>query len=88
MTSEDSSNPSVIERILAYATVAIIVIALGSFFTTLIVGMTDRYAVAEGLWGFVFGISLIGLPIGFALLIVSLVLAQRRRRRDLRRQKG
>ncbi|KUF06304.1 hypothetical protein [Leucobacter sp. G161] len=84
MSTEETSNPSLFERILAYATVTIIVVALGSFFATLIVGMNDRQAVAEGLWPVVYGISLLALPAGFVLLILLLIMAQRRRSRDAR----
>ncbi|WP_240739838.1 hypothetical protein [Leucobacter triazinivorans] len=79
------STPSLLERILAYASLAIIATALLSFFVTLIVGMNDREAMAEGLWPFVYGLSLIGLPVGFVLLILLLILSQRRRRADFRR---
>ncbi|MFF8817135.1 MULTISPECIES: hypothetical protein [Leucobacter] len=85
MSTEETSTPSLFERILAYATVSIIVVALGSFFATLIVGMSNRQAVAEGFWPVVYGISLFALPIGFALLVVLLIVAQRRRSRDARR---
>ncbi|KAM9862969.1 hypothetical protein ACI1US_01107 [Leucobacter sp. BZR 635] len=88
MSTEDISSPSLFERILAYATITIIVVALGSFFATLIVGMNDRQAVAEGLWPVVYGISMFALPIGFVLLIALLVFAQLRRSRDARRGKN
>lgn len=84
MSTEDTSNPSLFERILAYATISIIVVALGSFFATLIVGMADRHAVAQGLWPVVYGISLFALPVGFVCLILLLVVAQRRRSRAVR----
>lgn len=84
MSTEDPSTPSLLERILAYATVTIIVVALGSYFATLIVGMNDRTAAAEGLWPLVYGISLWALPIGFLLLILLLVVAGRRRSREAR----
>lgn len=86
MSTEETSNPSLLERILAYATVAIIAVALLSFFATLIVGLNDREVIATGMWPFVYGFSLIGLPVGFLLLIVMLILAQRRRSRDARNQ--
>ena len=84
MSTEHSGTPSLLERILAWATVSIIVVALGSFFATLIVGLNDRHAVAQGLWQFVYDVSLIALPIGFALLIVLLILSSRRRSREAR----
>lgn len=88
MSTEDHSTPSRFERVLAYATITIIAVALLSYFATLIVGMSNRQAVAEGMWAFVFGISLYALPLGFALLILLLVLAQFRRSRDARQGKN
>lgn len=85
MNTEESSTPSLFERILAITTVTVIGAALLSFFATLIVGLADRHAAAEGLWPIVYGISLIGLPIGFLLLVILLVLAQRRRSADARK---
>lgn len=85
MSTEESSTPSLFERILAIATVTVIGAALLSFFATLIVGLADRHAAAEGLWPVVYGISLIGLPIGFILLVTLLVIAQRRRSADARK---
>ncbi|GEM_PF-2516670 len=86
--SQEASSPSIFERILAYATITIISVALLSFFATLIVGLANRHAAAEGLWPFVYGISLIGLPIGFVLLIVLLIVSQARRKADLKRNAG
>lgn len=77
--------PSVVERILAYVTITIIAAALVSFFATLIVGLIDGAALAAGFWPFVYGFSLIGLPIGFVFLIVLLILSQRRRRAEFKR---
>ncbi|MGJ0202650.1 hypothetical protein [Leucobacter sp. gxy201] len=87
MSKERSTpqEPSAIERALAYATIAIIAAALLSFFATLIVGMIDGAALAAGFWPFVYGFSLIGLPIGFVLLITLLILSQARRRADFKR---
>ncbi|WP_336659023.1 hypothetical protein [Leucobacter sp. USHLN153] len=84
----ESSSPSLVERVLAYASLAIIAVALISFFGTLIVGLNDREALAQGFWPVVYAISMIGLPIGFALLILLLILSQRRRRADARRLSG
>lgn len=86
--STEPSTPSLLERILAISSLSIIAVALLSFFATLIVGMNDRQAMAEGLWPFVYGVSLIGLPIGFVLLILLLILTQARRRREFRRNSG
>lgn len=86
--STQPSPPSILERILAYSSLTIIAAALLSFFVTLIVGLNDRQAMAEGLWPVVYGISLIGLPVGFVLLILLLVVNQIRRRREFRRTHG
>ena len=86
--STEPNTPTLIERILAYASLSIIAIALLSFFGTLIVGLNDRRALAEGFWPVVYGISMIGLPIGFALLIILLILTQRRRRHEARKLTG
>ncbi|QYM75320.1 hypothetical protein EDF60_0297 [Leucobacter luti] len=83
--STEPNSPSLIERILAFTSLTIIAVALLSFFVTLIVGMNDRQAMAEGLWPIVYGISLIGLPIGFVLLVALLIVSQVRRRREFRR---
>lgn len=83
--STEPQPPSLLERVLAYASLSIIAVALVSFFATLIVGLGDRYAMAEGLWPIVYTISLVALPIGFVLLIVLLVLSQRRRRAEFKR---
>lgn len=82
--SSEPNSPTLLERILAFASLSIIAIALLSFFVTLIVGMNDREAMANGLWPIVYGISLVGLPIGFVLLIILLILSQIRRRREFR----
>lgn len=84
----ESSTPTLLERILAFSSITIIAVALLSFFVSLIVGLNDRFAMAEGLGPIVYGISIIGLPIGFVLLIALLVVSQIRRRREFRRSNG
>ncbi|WP_244302999.1 hypothetical protein [Leucobacter coleopterorum] len=84
MMSTETSNPSWLERILAYASLSIIAVALLSFFATLIVGMSNREVLADGLWPIVYGISTYGLPVGFVLLITLLIISQIRRRREFR----
>lgn len=88
MSTEETSSPSILERILAFTSLAIIAVALLSFFVTLIVGMADRGAMAEGLWPIVYGISIIGLPIGFVLLMVLLIVSGRRRKAEFKRTSG
>lgn len=74
---------SVLEKILAYTSVATIVIAVAAYLTTLIVAMVaDRRVLAEGPWQVVTFISYVGLPIGFLLLIALLVINFSRRGRE------
>lgn len=72
-----------LERILAYAAVSIIVIAVASFITTLIVAMVaGREVLAQGMWQVVTFISYVGLPVGFLLVITLLIMNFRRRGRE------
>lgn len=79
----DQPKPWVIERILAYSSISIIVIAVISYLTTLIVAMAvGRHVLANGLWQIVTFISYVGLPVGFALLITLLIINFSRRSRE------
>lgn len=80
--STPNSTPSLLERILAFATLAIIIIAVVSYFITIIVGMNDREALAGGLWQFVTWLAYVGLPIGFVLLLALLGVSMGRRSRE------
>lgn len=81
--SHEPPPPSRLERILAYATLTIVVIAVLAFLATLIVGLTsDREILAGGLWPAVVWVSYVGLPIGFLLLTVLLGLSMRRRGKE------
>ena len=79
----DQQKPWVIEKILAYSSISIIVIAVVSYITTLIVAMAvGREVLAEGLWQVVTFIAYVGLPLGFALLITLLIINFSRRGRE------
>lgn len=79
----EQQQSSVLEKILAYTSVSIIVIAVGAYLTTLIVAMAaGREVLADGLWQIVTFISYIGLPIGFVLLITLLIMNFSRRGRE------
>ena len=80
--STSNSNPSLLERILAYATLTIVLVAVASYITTLIVGMNDREALALGLWPFITWLATVGLPIGFVLLLALLGINMTRRSRE------
>ncbi len=71
---------SLLERTLAYASAAIIIVAVLSFIVTLVVGLAGgRHLLAAGLWPAVTWISFYGLPIGFLLLVVLLIISYSRR---------
>lgn len=78
------SKPSRLESVITAVALVLIALGLVSIAASLIVGMSDRFAVAEGIWPVVYGIAFYGLPLGFALMIVSVVLGVRRRRAALR----
>lgn len=79
----DQQKPLAIEKVLAYASISIIVLAVISYITTLIVAMTaGREVLAEGLWQVVTFIAYVGLPVGFVLLIVLLILSYSRRGKE------
>jgi ABC-type multidrug transport system permease subunit len=79
----EQQKHSTLERVLAYASVAIIAIAVLSYLTTLIVAMVaGREILAEGLWQLVTAISYVGLPIGFLALIALLGMNFARRGRE------
>ena len=74
---------SVLEKVLAYASVSMIVVAVVSYLTTLIVAMVaGREALVGGIWQFVTFIAYVGLPVGFLLLIALLVINFSRRGRE------
>lgn len=80
--AEETPKISRFERVLAYVAVAIMVIAVVSYLTTLIVGMSaGPDALAGELWPFVVAVSYVGLPIGFLLIVVLLVISYVRRGR-------
>lgn len=70
---EKTTKHSLFERLLAYASIAIIVVAVAAYLTTLIVAMVaGRTALEDSLWPIVTWIAFYGLPIGFVLLMVLL----------------
>lgn len=86
MPTDATPKFSLIERLLAYAAIAIIAVAVLSYLTTLIVGLAGgREALAAGLWPLVAWIAFYGLPAGFVLLIVLLAISFTRRGRAARR---
>lgn len=88
--SQDNSTPSALERVVAYAAVTIIIASVASFFATLIAALVgvSRESLAVGFWPVVTWVGYVGVPLGFALVIVVVVLAKNRRVRALGEEKN
>jgi uncharacterized membrane protein len=72
-----------VERVLAYMVAGIIVLSLAAFIALIVAtGMgLERDDFTSGIWPAVTVLPLIGLPIGFVLIIVLLVVSAVRRGR-------
>ena len=85
MTSSPSHAADVVERVLAYAIAALVLLSLISFIADIagtVSGASDTFG--EGLWPVVLIFPLIGLPLGFVLVIALLVASFLRRGREAR----
>jgi len=73
-----------IERIFAFMVAGIVGLSLLCFIATMIAGATGmaREDFAEGIWPLVSFVPLIGLPIGFLLIVTLLVIGIVRRNRE------
>lgn len=82
--SPEPSTPSRLERVLAYAAVTIIALAVLAFFVTLAIGLTDsgRDTLTTGAWPLMVWVSYVGLPTGFVLIMLLLIVNNRRRAKD------
>ena len=70
-----------IDRILAYISLGLAVVAIGCFFAVIIArpaGVTD---FSEGLWPLIVVFPLIALPTAFILIVVLLIMSFARRAR-------
>jgi FtsH-binding integral membrane protein len=74
------------ERVLAYMVAGIIIVSLASFVATLVATATglERGDFAVGAWPLVTVLPLVGLPLGFVLIITLLVVSAVRRGRATR----
>ena len=75
-----------IERVIAYMVAATVVVSVASFIAVILgtaLGI-GREELATGIWPFVTILPLIGLPIGFILIIVLLVVSVVRRGRAVK----
>lgn len=84
MMSHDDSEPTTLEKVLAFSGLGIIALAILSFFATLIAGLIDleQSLLTEVFWPFVTWMGLIGVPIGFLLIMALLIITRRRRKRE------
>ena len=84
MPSENSYEASGVEKVLAAMIVGVTVLSIMSFFAIIIgtwQGMTsDQFSA--GLWPAITITPLFGLPLGFVLIMVLLVISTRRRRQS------
>ncbi len=75
------------ERLLAYMIAATILLSIAAFFAIVIgtwMGAGTDNGFGRGIWPTIFVLPAIGLPLGFILLIVLLVLNGLRRAREAR----
>lgn len=80
MATTETQSPSRIERVLATMVATVVGLSILCFFAIILAGPLG-YAL-EGAFGyFVVAIPLVGLPIGFILMIVLISISAARRRR-------
>ena len=75
------------ERILAYMVAATVGLSIIAFFAVMIgtfAGVGDDDGFSQGIWPYVLVLPMIGLPIGFLLLIALLIVNGVRRSRESR----
>lgn len=76
----EAEDAPLIERILAFSSLGLIALAVVSYLATLFTAMfTSREVLTEDVWPVVVWISYVGLPLGFILLIVLIIINMRRR---------
>lgn len=88
MTSGSTPNDHRLERILAYMVAATVGLSIAAFIAVMVGTMAGAGAddgFSQGIWPIVLATPLIGLPIGFALLVILLIINGVRRARNARR---
>ncbi|QTX04002.1 hypothetical protein [Agromyces archimandritae] len=73
------------ERVLAYMVAATIGLSIAAFLAVLIGTMAGAGAddgFSQGVWPYVLMLPIFGLPIGFVLIVVLLIVNMTRRRRE------
>jgi cell shape-determining protein MreD len=84
MTKSAPDGPPVrrIDRILAYMSIGLVLLAIVSFFALLIAGAIGGVDFESGLWPVIRLLPLVALPIGFLLLFALLIMSFVRRSRE------
>ncbi|RNE56983.1 hypothetical protein [Cryobacterium tepidiphilum] len=87
MTSQTPRAADVVERVLAYAIAALVVLSLIAFVADIAgtaSGASADNGFGQGLWPMVLIFPLLALPLGFLLVITLLVMSFVRRGREAR----
>jgi len=87
MATPPTSETSRLERVLAAMVAAIIGLTLVCFAATLIASASGNVDFTVGVWPTMTALPLIGLPIGFVLLVILIVINWSRRRKTTPRTK-
>ncbi|MFC4223820.1 hypothetical protein [Lysinibacter cavernae] len=82
--SEKQGTPSRVERVLVYMVAGIIGVSILSFIAVLVASFSGvgREAFAAGMWPVIVAITYVGLPVGFILIVVLMILGIIRRKRE------
>ncbi|WP_350349318.1 hypothetical protein ABIQ69_05190 [Agromyces sp. G08B096] len=88
MTDQAPISGQRVERVLAYMVAGVVGASIIAFFAVMIGSFAnagDTGWAEQGVWPFVLVFPLIGLPVGFLLLVTLLIINGTRRRRESRR---
>ncbi|MCS5732732.1 hypothetical protein [Herbiconiux daphne] len=84
MSDTEQTPASRIERSLTFAVVTVLGLSVLAIIAVLIAGAASIDLSGNSLWTTIALLPVIGLPIGFVLMLILLVLSMRRRARDAR----
>jgi len=86
VTEPPKSQPTRLERIFTYMSIAVIGISILSMIVVLVARLVGANSdgSANMFWSFLTMLPWAGLPIGFALIVVLMILNWRRRAREAR----
>lgn len=90
MTNQTPHAASRLERILAYMVAGVVGLSILAFLAVIIgtaAGAGANNGFGQGVWPLILALPLFGLPIGFVLIIVLMVMTGMRRAREARQNK-